>query len=187
MRGYHGLPEATREALDGGWLHTGDVGSLDAEGFLTITDRKKDLIKTSGGKYVAPQWLEGRLKAACLYVSQVVVHGDSRSFCSALITLDEEALARWAAGRGLAGSYAELAAHPDAHALIQRFVDQVNATLPGYATIRRFALLAADLTLESGDLTTSLKVKRKAVEQKYRPVLDRLYEEAGPPAAGRAR
>ena len=176
MRGYHGLAVETGEALDGGWLCTGDVGAVDEEGFLKITDRKKDLIKTSGGKYVAPQLLEGRLKALCPYVSQALVHGDRRNFCSALITLDEEALQKWAAGHGLAGTYAELAALPEAQALIQPYVDQLNATLPSYATIKKFALLDADLSLESGDLTTSLKLKRKAVEQKHMAVLDGLYE-----------
>ena len=175
LRGYHNLPEATREVLDEGWLRTGDIGAVDEQGFLTITDRKKDLIKTSGGKYVAPQLLEGKLKALCLYVSQVVVHGDGRSYCSALITFDAEALQKWASVNGHVGSYAELAAHPAAGALLQPFIDQLNAGLPGYAAIRKFAVLAADLTVEGGDLTTSLKVKRKAVEQKHRRVLDSLY------------
>ena len=105
MRGYHNLPDATRETLDAdGWLHTGDIGEVDADGFLRITDRKKDLIKTSGGKYVAPQALEGKLKALCPYISQVLVHGNNRNFCSALVTLDEESTRKWvdratAAGR----------------------------------------------------------------------------------------
>jgi long-chain acyl-CoA synthetase len=179
MRGYHGLPEATQEVLEGPWLRTGDIGAVDEQGFLTITDRKKDLIKTSGGKYVAPQMLEGQLKALCPYLSQVVVHGDGRPFCSALVTLDDEALQRWARAKGLSGSHAELAARPETHALVQTFIDQLNASLPSHATIKTFAVLASDLSLEAGELTTSLKVKRKAVEQKYRTVLDRLYQEAG--------
>jgi long-chain acyl-CoA synthetase len=183
MRGYHGLSADTGEALEDGWLRTGDVGAVDEHGFLKITDRKKDLIKTSGGKYVAPQLLEGRLKALCPYVSQVLVHGDRRNFCTALVTLDEEALRKWAADHGHAGTYAELAALPETSALIQPYVDELNATLPSYATIKKFALLEADLSLESGDLTTSLKLKRKAVERKYMGVLDRLYEQDGREAA----
>jgi long-chain acyl-CoA synthetase len=175
MRGYHGLPEETKEALDGRWLRTGDIGELDPQGFLSITDRKKDLIKTSGGKYVAPQYIEGELKALCPYLSQVLVHGDRRNFCSALITFDEEALKKWAADHGLSGSYAELAARPETRALIQSYVDQLNSRLPSYATIKKFAILSADLTVESGDLTTSLKLKRKAVEKKNKPILDSLY------------
>jgi long-chain acyl-CoA synthetase len=181
MRGYKGLPEATAEALDAeGWLHTGDIGELDAEGFLRITDRKKDLIKTSGGKYVAPQNLEGRLKALCPYVSQVLVHGNNRNFCSALITLDPEAIGRWAAEHGRGGaSYEDLTRDPEVRALIQGCVDQLNATLASYETIKKFALLPADLSLEAGELTPSLKVKRKAVEAKYRALLDEFYTGTG--------
>jgi long-chain acyl-CoA synthetase len=101
MRGYHRLPDATRESLSPeGWLHTGDIGQVDADGFVRVTDRKKDLIKTSGGKYVAPQALEGKLKTLCPYISQVLVHGNSRNFCSALVTLDEEAIRKWAGEHG---------------------------------------------------------------------------------------
>ena len=105
MRGYRGLPEETAEALDAeGFLHTGDVGHLDADGFLTITDRKKDLIKTSGGKYVAPTDLEGRLKALSSVISQVLVHGDRRNYITALVTLDALAISRWAAENGRDGA-----------------------------------------------------------------------------------
>ncbi|MSP60406.1 MAG: long-chain fatty acid--CoA ligase [Myxococcales bacterium] len=177
MRGYHNLAEATRETLDSdGWLHTGDIGELDADGFLKITDRKKDLIKTSGGKYVAPQMLEGRFKAICPFVSNVVVHGDNRNFCSALITVEDEAIKKWAKENGLEGkSYEELAGHEKVRALIQPFVDQLNAGLPSYETVKKFALLPADLTQENGELTPSLKVKRKAVEKKYKDLLDSFY------------
>jgi long-chain acyl-CoA synthetase len=179
MRGYHNLPEATREALtDDGWLRTGDIGSLDSDGYLKITDRKKDLIKTSSGKYVAPQIIEGKLKAICPYVSYVVVHGNNRNFCTALIALEEESLRTWASKNGLAGSYSELTADPKTIALIQPFVDQLNAGLAHWETIKKFALLPADLTQEAGDLTPSLKVKRKVVEQKYRTLLDRFYEKS---------
>jgi long-chain acyl-CoA synthetase len=181
MRGYHNLPDATREALrSDGWLHTGDLGELLPGGFLRITGRKKDLIKTSGGKYVAPQALEGKLKASCPYVSQIVVHGNNRNFCTALVTVEKDTTFAWAAEKGVtAAGYEQLASHPLVRALIQGFVDELNATLPSYATIKRFAILASDLSQEAGDLTPSLKVKRQAVEQKYKSILDGLYEGAG--------
>jgi long-chain acyl-CoA synthetase len=175
MRGYHNLPVATSEALDGRWLRTGDIGAIDADGLLEITDRKKDLIKTSGGKYVAPQMIEGSLKAICPYVSQVVVHGDNRKYCTALLTLDPESLRGWATERGLDGDHAALTKRPEVAALVQTYVDQLNGGLPSYSTLKKFAILPTDLTLEAGELTTSLKVKRKAVELKYKSILDGLY------------
>jgi len=177
MRGYHNLPEATREALTPeGWLRTGDIG-VEENGYIRITDRKKDLIKTSGGKYVAPQMLEGRFKALCPYVSQVVIHGNNRNFCSALITLDEEAVRKWAQESGLDGSmsYAQLSSHQKVRELIQPFVNKLNAELPSYETVKKFALLPKDLSLDDGELTPSLKVKRKAVETKYKEVLESFY------------
>ncbi len=176
MRGYRGLPEATREALDGRWLRTGDIGALDEQGFLKIADRKKDLIKTSGGKYIAPQLLEGQLKVLCPYVSQVVIHGDGRNYVSALVALDPEAIRKWGASKGFGAEYADLVKRPEVHALVKPCVDQLNATLPSYSTVKKFAILPADLTQDSGELTASLKVKRKLVEQKYRAMLDGLYE-----------
>jgi long-chain acyl-CoA synthetase len=176
MRGYHGLPEATAEALDSdGWLHTGDIGTLE-DGFLRITDRKKDLIKTSGGKYVAPQAIEGKLKVLCPYVSQAVVHGNNRNFCTALIALDEESIRKWAAANALSGlNYRELSEHPKVRDLIGEAVDRLNSELARFEAIKKFALLPADLTIEAGDLTPSAKLKRKAVEAKYRHLLDAFY------------
>jgi long-chain acyl-CoA synthetase len=179
MRGYHNLGEVTANTLDDGWLRTGDIGELDADGFLKITDRKKDLIKTSGGKYVAPQALEARLKALCPYVSQVLVHGNRRNFCTALITMDPESLPKWAEDRGIGGkSYAELAEEPQVIALVQEAIDTMNEELPRYSTLKKFAILQADFAQETGELTPSLKVKRKAVENKYMDVLDGFYEGA---------
>ena len=179
MRGYRGLPEETREALDPeGWLHTGDVGHVDADGFLSITDRKKDLIKTSGGKYVAPTELEGRLKSLSPYVSQVVVHGDRRNYVTALVTLDPEALRRWAEQNGAAGQdVAQLTQASEVRALVQRAVDQLNATLPRFATVKRFTILRRELSQEAGEVTPSQKVKRKLVEQRYRAELDAMYRD----------
>jgi long-chain acyl-CoA synthetase len=180
MRGYSKLPDATREVLDDqGWLHTGDIGERDGDGFLRITDRKKDLIKTSGGKYVAPQAIEGKLKAISPWVSQVLVHGNNRNYCSALITLDEEAVKKWAREHGLAAlTLAELSARDEVRALVQAGVDELNRGLASYEGIKKFALLPHDFTQESGEITASLKVKRKVVEQKYRPILDSFYADS---------
>ncbi len=179
MRRYHNLPDETRQTIDEeGWLHTGDVGRLGPDGLLEITDRKKDLIKTSGGKYVAPQALELHLKAICPYISQVVVHGDRRSYCTALLALDEAAVRGWAKGRGLGTlPLTELAAHPAVHRLIQEYVDALDASLASHEAIRRFSILPHELTEEAGELTASLKIKRKVVEAHYREVLDAMYAE----------
>ncbi|KAB2902190.1 MAG: long-chain fatty acid--CoA ligase [Kofleriaceae bacterium] len=180
MRGYHNLPEETAQTLTpDGWLRTGDIGEVDDGGFLRITDRKKDLIKTSGGKYIAPQHIEGKIKATCPYVSQAIVHGDKRNFVTALVTLDEESIKKWAESGPLAGkSYAEIAAAPETTALVQTYIDQVNAELAKYETIKKFSILPRDLTVEEGELTPSLKVKRKAVEKKYIELLDGMYKGA---------
>jgi len=177
MRGYHKRPAETAESLDqAGWLHTGDIGNLDADGFLRITDRKKDLIKTSNGKYVAPQMLEGKLKSICPYISQVVIHGNNRNFVTALITLEDEATRKWAAESGLGtASMADIAQSEPLRRLIQGYMDRLNADLASYESVKKFAILPADLSQESGELTASLKVKRKVVETKFRAVLDSFY------------
>jgi long-chain acyl-CoA synthetase len=177
MRGYHRLPDQTAEALDPeGWLHTGDVGHVDAGGFLVITDRKKDLIKTSGGKYVAPSELESRIKLACPLVSQALVHGDRRSYVTALVTLDPEAARRWAEASGVdARDPATLSRLPELAAAIQRGVDQVNAALPRFATVKKFRVLASEFTEAAGEVTPSQKLKRRAIEAKYRAELDAMY------------
>ena len=178
MRRYHERPEATAEVLDReGWLRTGDIGEIDGEGFLKITDRKKDLIKTSGGKYVAPTTVENRLALQCRYIGQVLVHGNNRNFCSALITLSEEEVRAWARQNGLAQkSLEELAADPRVHALIQSAVSELNAGLPRHESIQKFALLPAEFSVESGELTPSLKIRRRVVEQKHAALLASFYE-----------
>jgi long-chain acyl-CoA synthetase len=177
MRGYHNLPEATSEAmLDGGWFASGDIGELDADGFLRITDRKKDLFKTSGGKYIAPTYIEGMFKGICPLVSNVLVHGNERNFCSALIALEADAATAWAAQHGLAGkSYAEIAESSQIHDELQSAIDELNSKLNRWETIKKFAVLDRDLTVESGELTPSLKVKRKVVEDNNRAILDGFY------------
>ncbi len=176
MRGYHNLPEATAEVLKAdGWFHTGDKGELDAEGLLKITDRIKDLIKTSGGKYVAPQNIEGKFKVLCPYVSNVVVHGNNRNFCTMLVALDPESITGWAKQNGVTGGYAEIVKDPRTHALIKPFVQELNKELASYESVKNFAILPKDLSIDDGELTPSQKVKRKAVESKYKAVLDGFY------------
>lgn len=178
MRGYHHMPEATTEVIDGdGWFSTGDIGELDDHGYLRITDRKKDLIKTSGGKYVAPQKVEGTLKAACPYVSQVLVHGEGRKYITALLTLDTEAVEEWADQHGVDRSPGDdLAAVPEVRQLLDGCVVVANAKLERWETIKKFEILPSDLSVEEGEVTPSLKVRRRAVEKKYDHLLAGMYD-----------
>jgi long-chain acyl-CoA synthetase len=185
MRGYFGLPEETARALDAdGWLHTGDIGALDAAGHLTITDRKKDMIKTSGGKFVAPQHIEGLLKLETPVIGQVLLHGEGRRFCTALIALSEEDLRAWARSEGFGeASYPEMVRDARVVELVRLHVEHVNARLARHEAVRRWAILPAELKVETGELTPSLKVRRRLVEQRYRVVLEGLYAEGAPPEA----
>ena len=177
MRGYHNAAEATAEALKDGWFATGDIGELGEKGYLRITDRKKDLIKTSGGKYIAPQKVEGVLMAVCPYLSQVIVHADGRKYATALITLDPEAIEGWAKEEGLSySSIAELARSQEVHDLIDGFIAQGNQELERWETIKKFEILATELSVDEGEVTPSLKVRRKAVEKKYADVLNSMYD-----------
>ncbi|WP_055604121.1 AMP-dependent synthetase/ligase [Streptomyces aureus] len=177
MEGYHGLPEKTNEVLESdGWFHTGDIGELSADGYLRITDRKKDLIKTSGGKYIAPAEVEGQFKAVCPFVSNILVHGADRNFCTALIALDEPTILGWATEHDLAGkSYAEVVADPKTVAMVQGYVDRLNEGLQRWQTIKKFRLLPRDLDIEHGELTPSLKLKRPVVEREYKGLIDEMY------------
>jgi len=177
MEGYHNLPDQTAEALtEDGWLHTGDIGELDQDGYLKITDRKKDLFKTSGGKYIAPSAIESQFKAICPYASQFLVHGSERNFVVALITLDPEAIEGWAAENGMSGkSYPEIVASQEVKDMVGGYVDTLNARLNRWESIKKWVLLDHDLTVESGELTPSLKVKRKVVETNYQDQIERLY------------
>ncbi len=174
MEGYHNRPEETAEVLVDGWLHTGDIGEL-VDGHLRITDRKKDLIKTSGGKYVAPQGIETVFKAICPYASNIVVHGDGRKYVSALVTLDPAAILGWAEQHGVPGDYEQVVGHPETVALVQRYVDEMNAMLPRWETVKRFAVLPRDLSIEAGELTPSYKVRRKVVEKEFADLFESLY------------
>jgi long-chain acyl-CoA synthetase len=186
MRGYHNLPTDTAAALArDGWLHTGDLGELDEDGFLRITDRKKDLFKTSGGKFVAPQPIEIRFKALCAYASEMVVYGENRPYCTALVALDPEPVAAWARAHGLGHlSLAELAAHERLRALIADAVEEVNRPLPPWQRIRRFAVLPRELIVEQGDVTPSLKLRRQVVTEQHRDLLDSLYDQPSVRATG---
>src|SRR3954470_6456218 len=177
MEGYHNLPEQTAETLtEDGWLRTGDIGELDQDGYLRITDRKKDLFKTSGGKYIAPSAIESQFKAICPYASQFLVHGSERNFCVALITLDPDAMEGWAVENGMGGKpYAEVVASQAVEDMVAGYVDTLNERLNRWETIKKWALLDHDLTVESGELTPSLKVKRKVVETNYRDEIEKLY------------
>ncbi|MCW2811850.1 MAG: fadD [Friedmanniella sp.] len=176
MRGYHNLPEASAEALVDGWFATGDMGELDEQGYLRITDRKKDLIKTSGGKYVAPQKVEGVLKAVCPYLSQVLVHGEGRKYVTALLTLDTEALDGWAAEQGVdLGAGRDLTHSKPVRDLIDGYVAQANKQLERWETVKKFEILPAELSVEEGEVTPSQKIRRKAVEQRYADLLDGMY------------
>jgi long-chain acyl-CoA synthetase len=177
MREYWKNPEATQEILVHGWLHTGDIGEIDPRtGALRITDRKKDLIVTAGGKNVAPQKIENLLKTHEL-ISQAVVHGDRRKFLSALITLDESAVGERAKALGVGGDYAELTRHERIRAEVRALVEASNRELASYETIKKFEVLEADFSVETGELTPKLSVKRKVVDRKYGYLFDAFYEE----------
>ncbi|HMB36283.1 MAG TPA: long-chain fatty acid--CoA ligase [Methylomirabilota bacterium] len=175
-QGYFKKPESTREVfLDDGWFATGDIGRFDEDGFLFITDRKKDLIVTAGGMNIAPQNIENLLKSDP-FVSQVMVHGDRRPYPVALITLNPEELAKFARAQGImASDPTVLVTHPKIVERVQRTVDQKNSELQSYAKIKKFAILPEDFTVENGALTPTLKVKRKVISERHQATLDALY------------
>ena len=174
--GYFKQPEATQEVFDpDGWFHTGDIGTLDGDGFLFITDRKKDLIVTAGGMNIAPQNIENLLKADP-FISQVMIYGDRRPYPVALITVNAEELSKFARDHGiLASGSAAIVKHPKVLERVGRTVEEKNTQLQSYAKIKRFTVLADDFTLDGGELTPTLKVKRKVVSQKYKDAIEELY------------
>ncbi len=177
MAGYHHLPEATAAAFtEDGWLRTGDEGKLDDEGFLSITGRIKDMFKTSGGKYIVPPAIEEKFVAMCPYASQFLVFGEARNFCVALVALDPDLIASWAAEQGLlAESYEELIRLQPVRDLVEEHIGRLNAELNRWETIKKWALLDRDLTVEGGELTPSLKVKRAVVAERNKELLDSFY------------
>ena len=184
MRGYYHNLDATRAVLEtNGWLHTGDIGTLDADGYLTITDRKEDLILTSVGKHVAPQSIEDQLRRHPL-IAEAVLVGDRRQFIAALIVPDFLILQR----RLLAlsrpdGARDALVARPDVIALFQEAIDTVNAARAPFERIKRFALIPSEFTIDSGEVTPTMKVKRRVVEERWRAVVEKLYQDSEQPTA----
>jgi long-chain acyl-CoA synthetase len=175
MVGYYKKPEATAAAMQGGWFHTGDVGKLDPNGYLRITDRKKDILITSGGKKIMPQPIENVLKADPL-VAEAVVVGEKRRFPAALIVPDFATLERRLQELGRPGGpRAELVGRADVIALYQELVDSVNHGLAQFERIKRFAVLPEEFSIERGELTPTMKVRRRAVEERWRPVIEEMY------------
>ncbi len=179
MKGYYKNEAATKEAIDeDGWFHTGDIGIIDEDGFLVITDRKKNLIVTAGGKNVAPQPIENLLITS-QYIEQAVVIGDKRKFISALIVPNLDALKAFAQERGITyQSTRELLDHPEVQKLYRQEIDNVSTDLARYETIKKFALIEEPFTIESGELTPTLKIKRRIVEERYKDIIEKMYEEA---------
>jgi long-chain acyl-CoA synthetase len=175
FQGYFKDPEATAEVLlPDGWLKTGDIAEIDDDGFIKITDRKKDIIVTAGGKNVAPQNLENDLKAS-KYVSQALVVGDRKPYIAALITLEPDEVGKWAAEQGISGGIEELSREERVRELIQGVVDAVNEERSRYEQIKRFAILPRDFTMDEGELTPTLKLKRRVVVERFASELEELY------------
>ena len=176
MRGYRNLPDVNAETLlPDGWLASGDIGQLDEGGHLRITDRKKDLVKTSGGKYIAPGAIAARFKAMTALGSHLIVHANNRNYVTALVSLDPETLVAFGAAHGLSGDHAALSQTVPVRAAIHATIDELNATLNRWETIKKFTILTRDLTESHGELTTSLKVRRKVVELHFAHQLDAMY------------
>jgi long-chain acyl-CoA synthetase len=177
FREYYKNPEATAESIQSGWFHTGDIGAIDEDGFLRITDRKKDLIKTAGGKFIAPQKIESLAKSQKI-LSQVVLYGDQKPFAVALLTLNQDFVIQHAqANKILYGDYSELVKHPEICKLVEDAVEELNSGLARYESIKKYLVIPKEFTVEEGELTPSMKVKRKFLCQKYKDELEGLYRE----------
>jgi long-chain acyl-CoA synthetase len=179
MVGYFNKPDATREAFtDDGWFRTGDIGEADKDGFLRITDRKKELFKTSGGKYIAPSHIEQMIRRS-KFISQVVLIGDRRKFPAALIVPNFEMLESYAAHKGLnIKTAAEFCDHPRIIDLIERQIAEQTSELSQYEKVKRFVILENEMTIDGGELTPTLKVRRRIVDEKYKSVIDKMYDDA---------
>jgi long-chain acyl-CoA synthetase len=188
MQGYYKGQDATREVIDEeGWFHTGDIGYLDADNYLFITDRKKDLIKTAGGKFVAPQPIENALKTSP-YILNAMIVGDQRRFVVGLIVPNAATVSARLQDQGISfASHQEMATHPAVRSLIEGEVKRLTPHLAQWETIKRFALLPEDFTFDNGSLTFTLKLKRRVVEQQYRDVIDKLYADTSEPAPASRR
>jgi len=179
MRGYYNKPEDTRAVFtEDGWFKTGDIGTIDQDGFLRITDRKKELFKTSGGKYIAPQPIEQMIKGS-RFVNQVVLIGNGRKFPAALVVPDWERVDSYAELKGIkAQSRGELCKNPRIIDLFERQIAGLTTELAQYERVKKIGLLEKELTIEGGELTPTMKVKRRVIDEKYQDVIDELYDEA---------
>ncbi len=177
MTGYHNRPEATAESLtEDGWFRTGDIGSIE-DGYLRITDRKKDMFKTSQGKYVAPSATAATFKGICPYASEIVVYGEGRPYCVALVGLDAETMTEWAGRNGLDGaSFAEISQHEKTRGMISTYIEELNLQLNRWEQVKKFTIIDRELTVESGDLTPSMKLRRKVVVDSFSDSLVGLYD-----------
>jgi long-chain acyl-CoA synthetase len=187
MMGYYQKPEETAAAISAdGWFSTGDIGFLDADGYLTITDRKKELLKTAGGKLVAPAPIENALKGSP-YILNAALVGDRRRFIGALIVISVPAVQSRASAEGVSlGAVATITENPWVYSLIESEIARLTGNLAQYETIKRFALLDRDFTFDGGELTYTLKLKRRVIEQHYADLIERLYAEASPVRHGSA-
>jgi long-chain acyl-CoA synthetase len=177
FRGYFKDPQATAATLKNGWLHSGDVGEFDSEGFLRITDRKKDLIITAGGKNIAPQNIENQLKF-CPYINDAVVIGDRRKYLVAIIVIDEDNVVKFAQDNKIQyTTYASLTQHPEVQKLIQKEVDTVNKTLANVETVKKFTILPKKLYEEDGEVTPTMKVKRKYINEAFKDLIEAMYKD----------
>ena len=175
--GYHNLPQDSKESFIDGWFKTGDIGEIDEDGFLKITDRKKDLIVTAGGKNIAPQKIEQLLKTS-RFIANTLIHGDRRKYLAAIVTLNFDEVSQWAKEHQLNfSSFQDLSTHPKVNELIEGELKKINDQLASFETIKRFYILDRDFSIEDGELTPSLKVKRKFCEKRYADILDGLYSE----------
>ena len=179
FKGYYRDPELTRQVFTAdGWFRTGDVGEIDSDGFLRITDRKKDILITAGGKNIAPQNIENMLKVS-RWISEAMIFGDRRKYLVALLTLNEDEIKAYARAEGLKSeSLEELVKEPKVQELIQKEIDEKNKELPSFSTIKKFQALPRQFTLEDGEVTPTLKLKRRVIAQKFKDVIDAMYEEA---------
>jgi long-chain acyl-CoA synthetase len=175
FQGYYKNPEATANTIVDGWLHTGDIGSIDEKGYVKIIDRKKDLIITAGGKNIAPQYIENKLKFSP-FINDAIVIGDRRKFISAIIVLDEDNVNKYAQDHKIQFStYADLATHPDINQLIDKEVSKVNKELARVENVRKFTILSKKLYEEDGEVTPTMKVKRKFINETYSDLIEAMY------------
>ena len=184
MKGYYKNDKATAETIKDGWLLSGDVGEFDEHGYLKITDRKKDLIITAGGKNIAPQEIENKIKSSHALISQVVVIGDRRPFLTALVTLDPEKAPSWAKEQGIEGDGAAIASHERTLKEIEGAINEVNKNLAKVEGVKKFRVLERDFLQEENEITPTMKVKRKSINEIYSDVIEDLYKKDSPSGAG---